>query len=214
MMQPNLQIALDHNSLAEALEDVGKVGEIADAIEVGTILCLQEGKESIRCVRELFPEKQIVADTKCADAGKTVAKNVADAGADVMTVICCASLATMEAAQTQVKQIQVELYGDWTFEQAKKWRKLGIEQAIYHQSRDSLLAGESWGEKDLEKVERLIGLGFKVSVTGGLSPEILPLFRDLPIYSFIIGRGITASKEPLLAAERFKYEIARIFGGK
>ncbi len=43
-----------------------------------------------------------------------------------MTVICCASLATMEAAQTQVKQIQIELYGDWTFEQAEKWLKLGI----------------------------------------------------------------------------------------
>ena len=212
MMQPNLQIALDHNSLAEALEDIEQVGKIVDTIEVGTILCLQEGKKAIRCIRELFADKQIVADTKCADAGRTVARNVADAGADVMTVICCASLATMEAAQTQVKQIQIELYGDWTFEQAEKWHKLGIEQAIYHQSRDSLLAGESWGEKDLEKVEQLVELGFKVSVTGGLSPEILPLFKDLPIYSFIVGRGITASKEPLLAAERFKTEIARIWG--
>lgn len=212
MMQPNLQIALDHNSLAEALEAIDKVGEIADTIEVGTILCLQEGQKAIRCIRELFPDKQIVADTKCADAGKIVAKNVADAGADVMTVICCASLATMEAAQKQIKQIQVELYGNWTFEQAEKWRKLGIEQAIYHQSRDSLLAGESWGEKDLEKMKRLTELGFKVSVTGGLSPEILPLFKDLPIYSFIVGRGIMASKEPLLAAERFKLEISRIWG--
>lgn len=211
-MQPNLQIALDHNSLAEALEAIDKVGKIADTIEVGTILCLQEGQKAIRCIRELFPDKQIVADTKCADAGKTVAKNVVDAGADVMTVICCASLATMEAAQKQIKQIQVELYGNWTFEQAEKWRKLGIEQAIYHQSRDSLLAGESWGEKDLEKVKRLTELGFKVSVTGGLSPEIIPLFKDLPIYSFIVGRGIMASKEPLLAAEGFKLEIARIWG--
>ena len=49
-------------------------------------------------------------------------------------------------------------------------------------------------KKDLEKVEQLVELGFKVSVTGGLSPEILPLFKDLPIYSFIVGRGITASK--------------------
>lgn len=103
MIQPNLQIALDHNSLAEALEDIEQVGKIVDTIEVGTILCLQEGKKAIRCIRELFPDKQIVADTKCADTGRTVARNVADAGADVMTVICCASLATMEAAQTQVK---------------------------------------------------------------------------------------------------------------
>lgn len=42
MIQPNLQIALDHNSLAEALEDIEQVGKIVDTIEVGTILCLQE----------------------------------------------------------------------------------------------------------------------------------------------------------------------------
>ena len=47
----------------------------------------------------MFPNKTIVADTKCADAGGTVARNVAQAGADFMTVICCATLPTMAAAQ-------------------------------------------------------------------------------------------------------------------
>ena len=41
----------------------------------------------------------------------TLAKNVTDAGADFMTVICCATLPTMEAAQKEVKALQVELYG-------------------------------------------------------------------------------------------------------
>ncbi len=60
MIQPNLQIALDHNSLAEALEDIEQVGKIVDTIEVGTILCLQEGKKAIRCIRELFPDKKLL----------------------------------------------------------------------------------------------------------------------------------------------------------
>ncbi|WP_171845036.1 orotidine 5'-phosphate decarboxylase / HUMPS family protein, partial [Enterococcus mundtii] len=97
MKRPKLQIALDHNTLASALADVKKIGEIVDVIEVGTILCLQEGSKPIECMRKMFPEKTIVADTKCADAGETVAGNVAQAGADFMTVICCASLATMQA---------------------------------------------------------------------------------------------------------------------
>ena len=84
----------------------------------------------------MFPNKTIVADTKCADAGGTVARNVAQAGADFMTVICCATLPTMAAAQKEVRELQVELYGDWTMQQARQWRELGINQVIYHQSRD------------------------------------------------------------------------------
>ena len=52
--------------------------------------------------------------------------------------------------------IRDRLYGDWTYEQAQTWLDAGISQAIYHQSRDALLAGETWGEKDLNKVKKLI----------------------------------------------------------
>lgn len=212
MTRPNLQIALDHNTLESALADVTKVGKIVDILEVGTILCLQEGNKAIRCIKEIFPEKKIVADTKCADAGGTVAKNVAESGADWMTVICCATLPTMKAAKKEVDELQVELYGDWTFEQAKSWRKLGIKQVIYHQSRDALLSGETWGEKDLTKVKKLIELGFNVSVTGGLSVDTLKLFEGIDVYTFITGRGITAAKDPVQAANDFKNEIVRIWG--
>lgn len=212
MARPNLQIALDHNDLEGALRDVVKVGEVVDILEIGTILCLQEGKKAISCVRSLFPNKIIVADTKCADAGGTVAKNVTDAGADWMTVICCATLPTMEAAKKEVSELQVELYGDWTFEQAEAWLILGIKQAIYHQSRDALLSGGSWGEADLKKVGKLIEMGFNVSVTGGLSVETLKLFEGMNVYTFITGRGITAANDPVKAANDFKAEIVRIWG--
>lgn len=211
-MRPKLQIALDHNDLETALADIVKVGDVVDIIEVGTILCLQEGHRAISCIRSLFPEKIIIADTKCADAGGTVAKNVAVAGADFMTVICCATLPTMAAAKEEIKELQVELYGDWTFEQAQQWLDLGITQAIYHQSRDALLSGETWGEKDLTKVKKLIDMGFNVSVTGGLTVETLKLFEGLAVYNFITGRGISAAPDPVKAAEAFKAEIIRIWG--
>ncbi len=70
MSRPKLQIALDHNDLEQALADVFQVGDIVDIIEIGTILCLQEGRKAISCIRSMFPRKTIVADTKCADAGE------------------------------------------------------------------------------------------------------------------------------------------------
>lgn len=74
------------------------------------------------------------------------------------------------------------------------------------------MAGDTWGEKDLEKLRRLIDMGFKVSVTGGLTKESLPLFKELDVYTFITGRGITAAPDPALAASEFKAEIKRIWG--
>ncbi|SJZ46470.1 3-dehydro-L-gulonate-6-phosphate decarboxylase [Pilibacter termitis] len=211
-MKPNLQIALDHNDLASALKDVAVVGEIVDILEIGTILCLQEGKKAIECVRALFPEKTIVADTKCADAGGTVAGNVKKAGADWMTCICSATIPTMKAANKEVDEIQVELYGDWTYEQAQEWLEAGISQAIYHQSRDALFAGETWGEKDLSKVKKLIEMGFRVSVTGGLDVDTLKLFEGVEVYTFITGRGITSAENPKEAALAFQNELKRIWG--
>ncbi|MBP2099431.1 3-keto-L-gulonate-6-phosphate decarboxylase UlaD [Enterococcus rivorum] len=209
---PNLQVALDHSNLPSAIADVVAVGEVVDIIEVGTILCLQAGEEAVKCMRALYPKKTIVADTKCADAGGTVAKNCREAGADWMTVICCATIPTMKAAAKEVSEVQVELYGDWTYEQAQKWLDAGISQAIYHQSRDALLAGETWGEKDLSKVKKLIEMGFRVSVTGGLDVETLKLFEGVAVYTFITGRGITAAEDPKAAAQAFKDEIDRIWG--
>ena len=40
-----------------------------DVIEAGTVCLLQVGSELVEVLRSLFPEKTIVADTKCADAG-------------------------------------------------------------------------------------------------------------------------------------------------
>ena len=212
MAKPNLQVALDNNTLESALGDIRAVGNIVDIVEAGTILILQEGTIAVRALRALFPDKVLIADTKCADAGSTVAKNMADAGADWMTCICSATIPTIQAAQKQVKEIQIELYGNWTKEDAQSWLDIGVTQAIYHQSRDALLSCGSWGEKDLAKVKMLVDMGFRVSVTGGLSVDTLKLFAGVDVYTFIAGRAITQAPDPAKAATDFQNEIIRIWG--
>lgn len=212
MARPNLQIALDQDSLEDALGIVQKAGPEVDVVEAGTILQLQEGVKAVRCLRQMFPDKIVVSDTKCADAGGTVAKHSKDAGADWMTMICCATIPTMQAAKKELSDLQVELYGDWTWEQAKQWREIGIDQAVYHQSRDALLAGEVWGEKDLSVVKKLIEMGFKVSVTGGLTVDTLKLFKGVPVFTFIAGRAITGQEDPHAAAKALRDEITKYWG--
>ncbi|EUJ31670.1 3-keto-L-gulonate-6-phosphate decarboxylase [Listeria floridensis FSL S10-1187] len=212
MAIPNLQVALDQSSLSDALGTVQKVGEEVDIIEAGTILCLAEGMQAVKCLRALYPDKIIVADTKCADAGSTVAENCRAAGADWMTAICSATLPTMKKAAEEISELQVELYGNWTYQDAEDWLEAGISQAVYHQSRDALLAGETWGEKDLTRVKRLAEMGFRVSVTGGLEIDTLPLFQDVEVFTFIAGRSITEATDPQMAARKMKQTIREIFG--
>lgn len=212
MRRPKLQVALDQNNLPEALGIAVKAAPVLDVIEAGTILQLQVGDEAVRCFRKAFPDKIIVSDTKCADAGGTVAHNSKTAGADWMTVICCATIPTMKAAKKELSDLQVELYQGWTWEDAKKWREIGIDQVVYHQSRDALLAGETWGEKDLNIVKKFIDMGFKVSVTGGLNADTIKLFKGVPVWTFIAGRAITGADDPLAAATEIRNEIDKYWG--
>ncbi|MBA8762893.1 3-dehydro-L-gulonate-6-phosphate decarboxylase [Staphylococcus coagulans] len=190
MSRPLLQIALDDQNTPDAISSLIALGDVVDIIEIGTILYLQEGKAAVEVIRAMYPQKRILADTKCADAGKTVAQNCKDAGATCMTVICSATIQTMVAAKQAIGEVQVELYGNWTFDDAQLWMDNGIDQVVYHQSRDALLAGKTWTDEDLNKINQLIRMGFKVSVTGGLDVTSIERFKGLDVYAFIAGRSL------------------------
>lgn len=89
-----------------AIKAAVSVGHEVDVIEAGTVCLLQVGSELVEVLRSLFPDKIIVADTKCADAGGTVAKNNAVRGADWMTCICSATIPTMAAALKAIKEVR------------------------------------------------------------------------------------------------------------
>ena len=211
MTKPLLQVALDHLDIPSALKATRALAGEVDVLEVGTILCYAEGARAVGILRALYPEQTILADLKAADAGSTVAEIVFSQGADWMTVICCAPYATMEAALKVAKKykgdVQIELYGEWTFEQAAKWREIGLTQAIYHRGRDAALAGQQWGEEVLSKIKKLAEMGFEVSVTGGLFAKDLGIFKGIPVKCFIAGRGLYGADDPAQAARDFKAAI-------
>lgn len=211
MNKPMLQVALDTLDIPSALKATRALASEVDVLEVGTILCYSEGARAVATLRALYPDQIILADLKAADAGTTVAEIVFSQGATWMTVICCAPYATMEAALEVARKyggdVQIELYGEWTFEQAAKWLESGLTQAIYHRGRDAEFAGQKWGEADLAKIRRLSEMGFEVSVTGGLNPKDLGIFKGIPVKCFIAGRGLYGAEDPAQAAREFKAAI-------
>jgi 3-dehydro-L-gulonate-6-phosphate decarboxylase len=216
METPKLQLALDTYDLPSALGPLQKASPHLDVIEVGTILCLAEGMRAVRIVRSLFPGKVVLADVRIAEAGGLISRMAFDSGADWVTVVSGASLATMEAvaveAQEHGGEVQVELFDGWTMENARQWLRLGIQQVITHRSRDQETKGElTWNDKDFDEIRHLADLGFKVTVTGGISLTDIPLFAGVPVYVFIVGRGIYKADDPEKAARSFREAIESTF---
>lgn len=213
---PMLQVALDNQSLAEAYNTTRLIAEEVDIIEVGTILCVAEGVRAVRDLKALYPHKIVLADAKIADAGKILSHMCFAASADWVTVICCADINTiagaLEVAREYRGDVQIELTGFWTWEQAEAWRAAGIGQVVYHRSRDAQAAGVAWSDADISAIKRLADMQFKVTVTGGLAIEDLPLFKGIPIHVFIAGRSIRDADSPVAAARQFKHAIAQLWG--
>ena len=218
MERPLLQLALDNLKLHEALTSTQPLAPELDVIEAGTLLCLAEGNETIQILRTLYPNQKIVADLKIVDAGAELAQMACQNGADWVTVMCNAANATkakaVEAAAKYNAEIQVELFGSWTYEEAEQWKNIGLKQVIYHQSRDALHAGGSWGEANMQVVKKLANMGFEVSVTGGLSIDVLPLFQGIPVKCFIVGRDLRNAKQPIEAARAYQSTIRKHWNSK
>lgn len=155
MTKPLIQIALDQTNLPAALEVAENVHTFVDIIEVGTILAFAEGMNAVATLRQKYPNHILVCDMKTTDGGAILSKMAFEAGADWITVSAAAHIATIAACKKVAdefnREIQIEIYGNWTFDDAKNWVELGISQAIYHRSRDAELAGIGWTNEDIEK---------------------------------------------------------------
>lgn len=213
---PMLQIALDNQTMDSAYHTTRLIASEVDIIEVGTILCIGEGVRAVRDLKALYPDKIVLADAKIADAGNILSRMCFEAHADWVTVICCADINTVKGALRVAQEfqgdVQIELTGSWNWQQAQQWRQAGIEQVVYHRSRDAQAAGVAWDDADISAIKRLADMGFKVTVTGGLTLDDLPLFSGIPIHVFIAGRSIRDAAEPVLAAREFKRVITQLWG--
>lgn len=195
MTKPMLQIALDQTNLAQAIAVAENVHSFVDVIEVGTILAFAEGMKAVSTLRANHPNHILVCDMKTTDGGAILARMAFSAGADWITVSAAAHIATTatckKIADESGGEIQMELYGNWTMDDARIWVDLGVTQAIYHRSRDAELSGVGWTERDLDKMRRLSALGLDLSITGGIVPEEIHLFAGIEAKTFIAGRALS-----------------------
>lgn len=217
-MRPSLQIALDTFDLPSALGPLQQAVSEVDIIECGTILILTEGLHAVRAIRALYPEKAILADVRIAEAGSKIARACFEAGASLVSCVAGASLTTIEqvckVAREFDGEVQVELADEWyDFERVRAWQKLGVKHIIVKRSRDREAAGDlSWKPEDMERIDEIAALGLTVTITGGVSPSDLSLFRGHPVGIVIAGRSIVGADKPYDAATAMRNMIEEVWG--
>ncbi|NQZ65902.1 MAG: 3-keto-L-gulonate-6-phosphate decarboxylase UlaD [Mycoplasmatales bacterium] len=217
MPKPMLQIALDTLTVDEAIENVEKIYKYIDVIEVGTILIASQGKKAIKEISNKYKDKIIVADGKIADAGSVFAMMFFDNGADFTTAICAAETQTIKSVLDTAKlygkdkDVQIELTSNFNWKQVEEWKKIGIKQVVYHRSRDAQLAGVNWTQNDIKTIKKFDEMGFKVTITGGISLKDIEFFKDVNVYIFIVGRSIRDAENLSLEAQKFKDQIDKYY---
>lgn len=215
-MIPKLQLALDLTDLDKALSIAKKVGNEVDIIEVGTVLAIESGLNSVRETRKTLPQATILADIRIIKAGGKLAKMAYDAGADIVTIMSDATKETFEAVLKQKemeasREILIEINDTYTEDMLSQWQKYGLTHLIYHRGSEITTSNDSWSEIDFNEIKRLYDLGFKVYVTGGIGLEEIVLFEGTPVECFIIGRTIANAENPAESAREFKDKIAQYF---
>jgi len=215
---PLLQVALDYTSLPPALAMALQVTDEVDIIEIGTPLCKAAGLEAITAVRQVCPDKLILADFKSPDVGGLEAQMAFEAGADMMTVIGGAALATVESAlqvaQEMGKEMLMELTGVRDIiARAEEWRQIGVERMVYHRGWDEQAFHREWTDEDRVVIRQLVDMGFKVTITGGITVDLLPFFQELPVSVIITGRAIHQAEDPAASARQIRNTIHQLWGG-
>ncbi|MFX0015677.1 MAG: 3-hexulose-6-phosphate synthase [Promethearchaeota archaeon] len=205
-----LQVALDLRDLNEAIKIAHKsaLGGV-DWIEAGTPLIKASGMESVRKLRELFPNKIIVADLKTMDASFLETEMAALAGADIVCILGIAPDSTIEDAVGAGKKFNVKIFADLIgiqdpISRAVQLEELGVDIIGFHIGIDQQLRSgfDKIPFPILKKLKETIKI--PIAVAGGLKAETIPQAIECGADILIVGSAITRSADPQKATHRFK----------
>ncbi len=210
-----LQLALDLDSLDEALSLAEKIEEYIDIIEIGTPLIKKYGIASVKKARETFNDVVLLADLKTMDGGIFEAEIAFEAGADLTTVMACADYNTIQnvinIARKNKKKVMIDMLG----------YQLGIRDFesklafLDYVADDIILLTHLSFDKEKNVTEAMIDLKliqeinkFCHAVAGGIDLEVVKRIIDYEPSIIIVGSSITKVSDPLTVVKEFRNAIS------
>jgi 3-hexulose-6-phosphate synthase len=199
-----IQVAIDRVTVEEALSLIQECTE-ADIIELGTSLSKDYGLESLRRIREAFPNHTLLADIKTIDEGKYEFTQYYDNDADILTVMGASTKETIqvcwETAQAFKKEMMIDLLecSDEKIEEINSF-----DNAIYclHFSVD---ADKDYSVKDVvtQFKERHPSVK-RIAIAGGMNKERIEELKGLDVEIAVVGSAVTKSDHPKETLSKIK----------
>ncbi len=214
---PLLQVALDVESIDDALSISKLVAPFVDILEAGTPLIKSEGVRAIKALKDAHPDKLICADLKTADAGYLEVKMAAKAKADIVTILADAYDNTIKGALSASHEFHVKIIADLIMSRKPSKRLAEIVNLDYKDTKlhyalvHSGLDIQASRRAPLSELESIIQVQNhpKLAIAGGIREEDISKLLTYPLDIIIVGGGITRMKNPRKAAERISTAINR-----
>lgn len=204
-----LQLALDVLETDKAVYITQMTRDYVDIIEIGTPLLKHEGINVIKMLKQHFPEKEILVDTKTMDVGEYESDFCFEAGADIVTVLGVADLETIKGAVKSAGKhngkVMVDLINvDKKCTRAKEVEDAGVHYVGIHSGIDQ----QNNGHSPLQDLGDIAGkTDIPVFVAGGINLDTVDSIVEKRPAVVVVGGAITSSDNPGEAARRIKERL-------
>ncbi|MEU8263074.1 orotidine 5'-phosphate decarboxylase / HUMPS family protein [Micromonospora sp. NPDC048999] len=198
-----LQVALDVRDVDHAIA-VAQAAATAGVqfIEIGDPLIKSVGIQAISAIKQRTPGAWIVAEMMSADWGRDQVVLATEAGADVVLLIGPASIASVSAAVEASKRLAVPIIIDVPEGRlAQGWvqdmERTGVDGFAITTNIDLGVAGFH----PLDQAQLIRSwTRLPVAVSGGFEPTDVEASRQRSWDILVVGRGVTDSLDPAVAA--------------
>ena len=209
---PYLQVALD---LVEMKKVESVLSELPEndhlLIEAGTPLIKKFGLQIISEIRKTRPNAFIIADMKVLDTGNLEARMAADASADAVVISGLAPVPTLEKAIAETKKTGIYSIVDMlnVSDPVRVIKGLKVKPDVVelHRAIDAEDTAHAWG--DIPALKKAAGGKLLVATAGGIRVEVVKDAVKAGADIIVVGRAITASKDPHTQADLFLEQLNR-----
>ncbi|QSA96379.1 3-hexulose-6-phosphate synthase [Methylococcus sp. EFPC2] len=207
MAKPLIQVALDTLDFEQTLKLAASVAPYVDILEIGTPSIKFNGIGLVKALKAAHPRNKVLVDLKTMDAGLYEAKPFYNAGADIVTVLGVAGIATIkgviEAANAYGKQTQIDLINvPDKAALAREGVAAGAHILGVHTGLDAQAAGHT-PFADLQGILNL-NLGATVSVAGGINQSTVQQVARAGAGIVVVGAAIYGAASPAAAAKEIR----------
>jgi bifunctional enzyme Fae/Hps len=209
---PYLQVALDlveMNKVESVLSELPENDHLL--IEAGTPLIKKFGLQIISGIRKIRPNAFIIADMKVLDTGNLEARMAADSSADAVVISGLAPQPTLEKAIAEAKKTGIYSIVDMLNvpDPVKVLKALKVKPDVVelHRAIDAEDMAHAWG--DIPALKKAAGGKLLVATAGGIRVEVVKDAVKAGADIIVVGRAITASKDPHTQADLFLEQLNR-----